>query len=166
MHRTLKDLDKVQQAVIDLVHVQMKKYPEAANELDCDVLTISRIDKDLRSRWQEIAKIRDKWKVKKIGGNFWDFCHWFMTTERCCHYCGITQDGLDELHAIGINNKRTTRGRSLEIDRKVADEPYSNLNNLVYSCYWCNNAKTDTFTEEEFKIIGRAIGTVWQQRLK
>jgi hypothetical protein len=64
-----------------------------------------------------------------------------------------------------LNNKRTTRGRTLEIDRKIADESYSNIANLTYSCYWCNNAKTDTFTEEEFKIIGQAIGSVWKQRL-
>jgi len=58
------------------------------------------------------------------------------------------------------------KSESLEIDRKVATDSYSNLANLTYSCYWCNNAKTDTFSEEEFKIIGQAIGQVWQQRLK
>jgi hypothetical protein len=30
----------------------------------------------------------------------------------------------------------------------------------------CNNAKTDEFTEKEFKQIGQAIKAVWEERLK
>jgi len=33
-------------------------------------------------------------------------------------------------------------------------------------CYWCNNAKTDEFTEEEFSKIGREIRNIWDDRLK
>ncbi|KOH46766.1 hypothetical protein NC99_04170 [Sunxiuqinia dokdonensis] len=35
----------------------------------------------------------------------------------------------------------------------------------MFSCYWCNNAKTDTFSSEEFKIIGKEIGKIWEKRL-
>ncbi|MDR0560263.1 MAG: hypothetical protein LBG92_08825 [Prevotellaceae bacterium] len=35
--------------------------------------------------------------------------------------------------------------------------PY-NSENCVLACAWCNNAKTDAFTEEEFKPIGKMIG--------
>lgn len=34
------------------------------------------------------------------------------------------------------------------------------------SCYWCNNAKTDEFTFEEFEEIGKSFGLVWNKRLK
>jgi len=34
------------------------------------------------------------------------------------------------------------------------------------SCYWCNNAKTDEFTAEEFAVIGKAIAMVWHDRLR
>ncbi len=37
--------------------------------------------------------------------------------------------------------------------------PY-NSKNCVFACYWCNNAKTDAFDEEQFKEIGLAIGEV------
>jgi hypothetical protein len=31
---------------------------------------------------------------------------------------------------------------------------YSILENLCLACYWCNNAKTNYFSFEEFKLIG------------
>ena len=37
--------------------------------------------------------------------------------------------------------------------------------NLVLSCYWCNNAKTDEFTATEFKPIGELIGQTLKARL-
>ena len=166
MDRTLKDLDNLQRSFIDTVYIQLKTFSETVELLSADLTTIRQLNKDLEPHWRPITKIRDKWKIKKVGGNFWDFCHWYLTAEKCCYYCGITQDELNHLHALGLNNKRTTRGKTLEIERKIPDERYSNISNLTYSCYWCNNAKTDTFTEEEFKIIGRAISSVWKQRLK
>jgi 5-methylcytosine-specific restriction endonuclease McrA len=165
MDLPLKDLNNLEQSFIDTVCIQCKTYAEAEKILDVDRAKIRQLNKDLEPYWRPITKIRDKWKLKKIGGNFWDFYKWYKSTEQHCHYCKITQAQIDKLHILGLNNKRTTRGRTLEIDRKIADESYSNITNLVYSCYWCNNAKTDTFTEEEFKIIGLAIGTIWKQRL-
>jgi len=165
MDRTLKDLTKLQQEFINSVYIQLNTYEKAAELLNVDKKTISELNTSLESKWRPITKVRDKWRIKEIGGNFWDFYHWYLTAEKHCHYCGVTEEELDELHKRGIKNKRTTRGRTLEIDRKIPDEPYSNIENLTYSCYWCNNAKTDTFDEEEFKIIGKAIGMVWKQRL-
>ena len=155
-----------EQEFIHNVYILLKTYQQTADELGIDISEIRRFNKDLDSTWRPITKVRDKWKIKNIGGNFWDFYDWVMTTERACHYCGVTEEKLERLHIIGIDNKRPTRGRTLEIDRKVANKPYSNLENLVYCCYWCNNAKTDTFSEEEFKIIGKAISQVWEQRLE
>jgi hypothetical protein len=165
MHRTLHDLDRVQQEFINSVYVELKTFQEAANLLNVDRKTISQLNLSLESRWRPITTIRDKWKNKGIEGNFWDFYYWYSNTEKSCHYCGITQEELDHLHTIGIVNKRSTRGRNLEIDRKKSEEKYSNLENLTLSCYWCNNAKTDTFKEDEFMIIGKAIGLVWKKRL-
>jgi 5-methylcytosine-specific restriction endonuclease McrA len=54
----------------------------------------------------------------------------------------------------------------LELERKKPNESYDNTDNLVLCCYWCNNAKTDEFTEEEFKEIGKVIGKIWQTRLQ
>jgi hypothetical protein len=64
-----------------------------------------------------------------------------------------------------INKRFPQRGKSLEIDRKQAELPYSNIQNLVLACYWCNNAKTDTFTEQEFQQLGQVIKRIWVNRL-
>jgi len=52
------------------------------------------------------------------------------------------------------------------LDRKDPKETYDNLDNLVWCCYWCNNAKSNFFTEEEFKPIGKSIGMVLKQIIK
>jgi hypothetical protein len=36
--------------------------------------------------------------------------------------------------------------------------------NCVMAFYWCNNAKTDEFTEEEFKAVGKTIAGIWEKR--
>ena len=139
---------------------------ETAKILNVDKTKLSKWNTDLREIWLPITKIKAKWSSKKIGGNFWEFYYWYKTTDRKCHYCGITENEIAQLINKGLKNKRgMTRGRSLEIDRKIADKEYADISNLTYSCYWCNNAKTDTFTEEEFKEIGKVISKIWEKRL-
>ncbi len=79
----------------------------------------------------------------------------------------ITENFLEELHNQPghINKRFPQRGKSLEIDRKQANLPYSNIQNLVLACYWCNNAKTDTFTEQEFLQMGEVMKRIWENRL-
>ena len=166
MAPTIKDLDPVQIRFIELLRIDCKTYKEISQTLGLDLETIRRLDKELEPIWRPLTKVREKWKAKAIGGDFWEFHNWFTTTPQKCHYCGVTQTQLDQLHEHGLENKRPTRGKSLEIERKAPNEQYSNTANLTLACYWCNNAKSDTFTEEEFMPIGQAIGKVWEQRLK
>ncbi|MBN8569622.1 MAG: hypothetical protein J0M18_08325 [Ignavibacteria bacterium] len=86
---------------------------------------------------------------------------------RKCHYCGIGEDIIKELIRDNrIHTKRLwQRGRSMEIDRKDPFQTYDK-NNIVLCCYWCNNAKTDEFTEEEFKLIAKGIKEVWNDRIQ
>ena len=71
------------------------------------------------------------------------------------------------MDAKKIYTKRiATRGRTLEIERLLPNQPYDDLNNLVYCCYWCNNAKTDEFTAEEFQLIAQVLKIIWSNRLK
>jgi len=84
-----------------------------------------------------------------------------------CSYCGIS---LDQIKALGenkkLNNKRSdTRGYTLEIDRMLPNLEYSK-DNCCMACYWCNNAKTDEFSPEEFKPIARGINKIWNKRLE
>jgi hypothetical protein len=81
-----------------------------------------------------------------------------------CEYCSITEEDIRHLGAQGKLFKKSERGWSLEIDRKNSNFEYS-PDNCVMACYWCNNAKTDEFTFEEFKIIGKSMEEVWRARL-
>jgi hypothetical protein len=95
------------------------------------------------------------------------FFQWWENTQKSCHYCSLPENELDNLHNQPghINKRYPKRGKSLEIDRKQSDLPYTNIDNLVLACYWCNNAKTDTFTEEEFLRIGIIMKNIWEERL-
>jgi len=64
-----------------------------------------------------------------------------------------------------LNTKRLlTRGSYMEVVRIELNKGYEE-GNLVLSCYWCNNAKTDEFTATEFKPIGELIGQTLKARL-
>ncbi|MBK9357019.1 MAG: hypothetical protein IPN08_06465 [Bacteroidales bacterium] len=81
-----------------------------------------------------------------------------------CAYCGITIPMILELANNQLLNKKNYRGWSLEIDRKDSNREYT-PDNCVMACYWCNNAKTDEFTHEEFKEVGKMINKIWADRL-
>ena len=81
-----------------------------------------------------------------------------------CYYCEITTTQIVELGNNGKLRKKNLRGWSLEIDRKNPNLDYF-VDNCVMACYWCNNAKTDEFTAEEFKEIAKGIKKVWSNRL-
>jgi hypothetical protein len=81
-----------------------------------------------------------------------------------CAYCNIS---INEIFGLGESqklHKKNYRGWTLEIDRKDSNLEYT-PDNCVMACYWCNNAKTDEFTFDEFKKIGQAIHEVWVDRL-
>lgn len=90
-----------------------------------------------------------------------------MLAKTTCSYCGISLAQIEELGKRGkLNNKRSdTRGYTLEIDRMLPNLEYSK-ENCCMACYWCNNAKTDEFSPEEFKPIAEGIRKTWNERLK
>ena len=93
-----------------------------------------------------------------------------------CYYCGIDKDTIDELNNASVSNsslswshskgltKRQTR-MTLEVEQLNPNGGYVK-GNIVWACSWCNNAKTDTFTEAEFKNIACGINIAWNDRLQ
>jgi len=74
-------------------------------------------------------------------------------SDRKCGYCGISENQIKELCiAKKIITKRFySRGKTMEMDKIDPNGEY-NKDNIVLSCYWCNNAKTDEFNVKEFKF--------------
>ena len=84
--------------------------------------------------------------------------------ERQCFYCKTTEAEILKLRGSGLIKTKRNRGKQMEIDRKNSNMEYSK-DNVVLACYWCNNAKTDEFTKEEFEAIGNEIRKIWNNRL-
>ena len=80
-----------------------------------------------------------------------------------CGYCDIQESDIARLTQMGKIYKKHHRGSSLEIDRRKPNDEYTK-DNCVRCCYWCNNAKTDEFSEIEFVSIAEKIREVWGRR--
>lgn len=90
----------------------------------------------------------------------------FTPEPTACAYCQITKSQFEALRQAGqLQTKRLrTRGTSFEIDCRIPELGYTE-GNLAPCCYWCNNAKTDEFTDAEFQPIAYALALVWRRRL-
>jgi hypothetical protein len=153
---------------LNLAVVEQKKYSEIEEIMKLDRKTISELWNRLTEKREEISDIRKIWVNKTSSIDcFWDFYDWYKNTIPKCHYCGITEKYISILlQKDQIKTKRiTTRGKKLEIERILPNESYQNISNLVFCCYWCNNAKTDEFSESEFHPIGNHIAQIWKSRL-
>jgi len=76
-----------------------------------------------------------------------------------CHYCGIEEEDFFQIWGKFYGGKR----RKLEVDRKDNKKSY-NEENCVLICPICNSAKSDRFTYEEFKKVGKVIKEMWLSR--
>jgi hypothetical protein len=152
------------------LHQLKLQYPNLKNSIELWYMS---------SRYKEIQKYKSflKNKLKQMlvdvvdinlnNEQLYAYFIWWESSPKVCYYCSLPESILDELHNQQghINKRYPQRGKSLEIDRKKADLPYTNIENLVLACYWCNNAKTDTFTEQEFQQLGQVIKKIWENRL-
>ena len=160
------NMTEQQQQFIWLAFAEKKKYPEIAKELNVSRKVLTDWAKRFESEWRPLSEIKNLHKRKNIGIDFKTFYEWYKSigTDKKCYYCGVTEAEIEVLNKEQPLTKRA-RGKILELDRREPNASYDEINNLVYSCYWCNNAKTDTFTDKEFKEIGKVISSIWQKRL-
>jgi len=123
----------------------------------------------LKGEYIELIKNLEKDYVDSFQKNFPVYKFEELISEgnedNCCHYCKITIKQIEELADKKKVFKKNFRGWSLEIDRKDSNFEYT-PDNCVMACYWCNNAKTDEFTYNEFKKVGASIQEIWENRLK
>ena len=76
------------------------------------------------------------------------------------HYCRIKEGDFISIWGKFYKN----RGERLELERKDNEKGYSE-ENCVLACAICNNAKSDKFTYEEFKRVGKVIREIWLKRI-
>jgi hypothetical protein len=143
-------------------------YNTISQKINVPKSTLSKWYEDLRSERERIARIKTVWTKKKFTPVFEDFYNKYLAMERKCEYCSVTEDEIRILlDRKRIYTKRIpTRGRTLEFDRKMSELQYAEFDNVVLCCYWCNNAKTDEFSYEEFKEVGKVFEKIWKKRLE
>jgi 5-methylcytosine-specific restriction endonuclease McrA len=156
-----------QKQFLQLHIIEDKSYKDITQEMGVTRKELSLWYEEMRLERTAIANVKILWSRKQIKVPFAAFYSWYISQERICTYCGITESNIENLlDANLLATKRiATRGKKLELDRRRHDASYSDLDNLTLACYWCNNAKTDTFTAEEFKDVGQAFARIWQARL-
>lgn len=107
-----------------------------------------------------------KWRSIKDGKLGWEdasgFVKWYASkAKRGCYYCKIAQGNVESVYGKLFKKGKGERGRWLEIDRTDPDNTIYDKDNCVLACYPCNNAKSNVFTEKDFKeTIGPAITEV------
>lgn len=157
-----------QRKFLELAVIKQKPYPAIAKQMDVSREQLTNWWEELKTEREQMSKIRALWKRKCKEIPFNAFEDWYTNAVKAYNYCGITEEQILQLfQANQIKTKRTTtRGRRLEIERVEPNETYDNTENLVMCCYWCNNAKSDEFTKDEFMAIGQEIKKNWEKRLK
>lgn len=156
-----------QKEFLHLCIVEQKSYEIIAQKMNVPKATLTTWYEELKDERLKIAAIRNLWSRKKIKILFSEFYNWYLAHDKKCIYCNISEGEIKQLLDSGkLNTKRiATRGRKLELERKQPDLPYDNFDNLAFACYWCNNAKTDTFSDEEFREVGKVFSRIWEKRL-
>mgnify|MGYP001048374494 CR=1 FL=1 len=117
-------------------------------------------DKERKEEITEIKRVRSLYHNKKnLDGfgfdSFKSFYKWhksqYLKQKGECYYCKTGEHIISTLFEAKYGNrKRLNRGRHLEIERRDSDTNFYDENNCVLACYFCNNDKSDIFTESEY----------------
>jgi len=165
---------------------ELKKIKDNGNDYDSKLMNLLGMSEDeyegwLKKRNQGLGSIQNQkkgylcktWKNKPIKFRLW-YLKKYIKQSGLCEYCKVPQkfirdiynrrDGWREGNKKTQDNKKGTRGWSLEIDRRKPKRNYT-VQNCVLVCYPCNNAKSDVFAEEEFKKIREPITAVWAKKV-
>lgn len=153
----------------EIVEEYTKVYWQETTDFAINNKSIKEIEKLISSFKKEnetVIKQCEEFYVKEVFPDIFPKSDFDIVIKaNKCFYCGITKDEIIKLANLRQLNKKNLRGWNLEIDRLNSNYEYT-PNNCEMCCYWCNNAKTDEFTPEEFKYIGQIIGTIWSKRLR
>jgi hypothetical protein len=108
----------------------------------------------------EIKRVRSLYHNKKnlVGFEFKSFNAFYkwhkyqhIKQKGKCHYCKTDEHIISKLFETKYGNrKRLNRGLHLEVERRDSDTNIYDDDNCVLACYFCNNDKSDIFTESEF----------------
>jgi len=119
------------------------------------------IENERKEEILEMRRIRTLYHNKKNlkgykFGDFYTFYFWYLEQYKAqkgkCYYCETEEEVLRLLFTKKYtNSKRSNRGKHLEIERKDPNSNDYSKENCVLACYFCNNDKSDIFSEDEYR---------------
>ena len=122
---------------LNLAVIEQKKFDEIREILGIDRADVSRYWEELKEQREYLSNLRKIWKSKfektELTESFWEFKKWYENIEKKCFYCGITETQINELFNRKKIYTKRNRGKKLEIERLLPNEPYNNIENLVFS---------------------------------
>lgn len=137
-----------------------KKYSEQS---DFGYEKLSREEKDELDRLlKRLDEKKGRWRSKELR----DLYKKMYGDE--CHYCEIKESEITVLWKPIYPRQKgkeiiSTR-KGLELEHKDGVKTNNSRKNLSLACPICNIAKSDQFSEEEFKKVGKVIREIWQKR--
>jgi hypothetical protein len=151
-----------------LIKQYTNEYWQQPTDYEINKLKIAKIDESI-SKWKEgntqTIKELETHYITYFKDKVYPFEDFIKLFDReSCYYCGISESEIEKLGDLKKLNKKSLRGWSLEIERFDSNLEYHS-ENCTLACYWCNNAKTDEFTKDEFKRIGEEFRKIWESRL-
>jgi len=117
---------------------------------------VREIQEEYKENLDYIQKVRKKFNSKKGSEdfkfkNFLEFYFWYKTQPKKCSYCETKEDVLMYLFDNNVISSKRKRGRTLEIERKDSTLNEYSKDNCILSCYFCNNHKSDTISEKDYR---------------
>lgn len=111
---------------------------------------------------QEIKRIRQLYNNKKGLSefkfkSFSEFYSWYINQHKIqggkCYYCECEELKIASLfqNNILVSKRSKYRGNHLEVERKDPHNEEYSKENCVLACYFCNNDKSDVFTESDYR---------------
>ena len=116
--------------------IKQENYTTISNEMKVDRKTLSSWWEDLKIEREELSAIRQLWRSKLnkqelVKDTFKNFHSWYSSTHRNCHYCGISEEQIQQLWELDPELTKRKRGKSLEIDRKMPNETYEDTQTFL-----------------------------------
>ena len=122
----------------------------------------NQINKERSDEIREMQRIKNLYNNKKNINkdkvkflNFNEFYKWYISQyakqQGKCYYCKTKEKVIATLFTKKfLSTKRTKRGHHLEVERLDSKNNEYSKTNCVLACYFCNNDKSDIFSEDEY----------------
>lgn len=156
-------ITELKEIIFDRYFVDCEKADNVCKELEINRADLTKysaeIDKERISEITEMRRIRQLYNNKKGTNfefpNFNKFYRWYIDQyskqNGCCYYCKTEENVIADLFEKKYTSvKRPNRGKHLEVERRDSNSNKYNAENCVLACYFCNNDKSDIFTENEY----------------